>query len=225
MSATKQELVFQDNGNYETWNAPLVEGPISSKLSDVPPKPPTAGQIQSLQKQAYSEAFEQGEKDGRQQGYEEGYKKGEYNLQEKVQLFDHIMDTLSTPLTQLDDEVEQNIVELALQIARHLVRRELRYEPGEIVAVVREALSVLPVSERKPRIFLHPEDAELVRNALSLSDEDQNWRIEEDLLMTRGDCRVETESSLIDASIEARLSAIAARLLGGERDSDADSRD
>jgi flagellar biosynthesis/type III secretory pathway protein FliH len=35
--------------------------------------------------------------------------------------------------------------------------------------------------------------------------------------LVRGDCRVETESSYIDASIEARLSAIAANMLGDDR--------
>lgn len=225
MALVKQDLIQPDPSEYETWNAPLVEGPITSKMNDVPPKPPTAGQIQSLQKEAYGEAYEMGRKEGREQGYNDGYKEGEYKLHEKVQLFEHILDIFSEPIKQLDDEVEQNLVELAIQIARHLVRRELKYEPGEIVAVVREALSALPVSDRKPRIFLHPEDAVLVRSALSLNEEDQNWHIDEDILMMRGDCRVETESSLIDASVEARLSAVAARLLGGERDSDADSRD
>ena len=88
------------------------------------------------------------------------------------------------------------------------------------MAVVREGLAALPISARKPRIYLHPEDAQLVRSALSLREAEHDWRIEEDLLMLRGDCRIETESSRIDASIDARLSAIAANLLGGERGTD-----
>ena len=88
--------------------------------------------------------------------------------------------------------------------------------------MVRQGLSALPVASSSPRIYLHPEDAELVRSALSVSD-DTSWRIEEDLLMMRGDCRIETESSHIDASVDAKLSAIAAQLLGGERGSDADT--
>ena len=62
-----------------------------------------------------------------------------------------------------------------------------------------------------------------MRNALSLGEDEKSWRLEEDLLLSRGDCRVETESSYIDATVEARLSAIAANMLGDERRNDDES--
>lgn len=223
MVGQKYQIVDGDESEYQSWQAPVVEGPITGKLDDSPPKPPTAREMQALQKEAYNEGFNLGRKEGREKGYAEGYKGGQEKLRERIQLLEGLLELFAEPLKQLDDDVEQNIVELTIQIARHLIRRELKVEPGEIVAVVREGLSALPVSARQSRIYLHPEDAELVRNALSLSEEDQSWRIEEDLLMMRGDCRIETESSQIDASIDARLSAIAAKLLGGERDTDVDA--
>ena len=88
------------------------------------------------------------------------------------------------------------------------------------MAVIREAIKVLPLSSRHITIYLHPEDAELVKSALSVREEDRKWSIEEDLASLRGDCRIETETSVIDASIENRLSAIAANILGGSRDTD-----
>ncbi len=203
----------------QAWKAPLVQGPIAGK-NDVPGKPPTARQVQGLQKDAYDEAFAIGRKEGLENGYQEGMQQAQAKLHSQQLLFQNLMQQLAAPLQQLDDEVENNIVALTIQIARHLVRREMRAVPGEIVAVVREALGVLPVSSLHPRIYLHPEDAEVVRTALSIADDETSWRIEEDLLMTRGDCRVETESSLIDASVDARLSAISAKLLGGDRESD-----
>jgi flagellar assembly protein FliH len=205
-----------------SWQAPIVEGPISGK-NDAPGKPPTAKQMQTLQKDAFDEAFATGRLEGLEKGYQEGLQQAESKLNTQIMLFEKLMTQLAAPLHQLDDDVENNIVALTIQIARHLVRREMKAEPGEIVAVVREALGVLPVSALRPRIYLHPEDAEVVRTALSISDDENSWHIEEDLLMTRGDCRVETESSLIDASVDARLSAISAKLLGGERDSDSDA--
>lgn len=216
-------VIDKDTASFETWQAPLVEGPISGKIDESPSKPPTAREMQALQKEAYDEGFNLGREEGREKGYQEGLREGQAALQDKNQILEHLLEQLAEPFKQLDDDVEQGIVELTIQIARHLVRRELKAEPGEIVAVVREGLSALPISSSSPRIYLHPEDAELVRSALSVSDDDTSWRIEEDLLMMRGDCRIETESSHIDASVDAKLSAIAAQLLGGERDSDADT--
>ena len=223
MSNQRNAISDEEAERFNTWQAPLVEGPISAKVGEVSSGPPTAGALQALHKEAYDEGFALGRKEGKTAGYNEGIAEARQKLEQQEQQLTQLLNKLAEPLEKLDEEVEHNLVELTIQIARHLVRREFKIEPGEIVAVVRGALSALPVSARNPRIYLHPEDAVLVRNALSVSEEDSSWRIEEDLLMMRGDCRVETESSLIDASIEAKLSAIAARLLGGERGSDVDT--
>jgi len=113
-----------------------------------------------------------------------------------------------------------------MTVARHLVRRELKTDSGVVVSVVREAVALLPASVRRIRVFLHPEDAGLVRQALSVSSDDGDelrWRIIEEPTLTRGGCRVESEDSRIDATVEARLGALIARALGGEREEDAAS--
>jgi len=67
---------------------------------------------------------------------------------------------------------------------------------------------------------LHPEDAGLVRSALSLDEMSPPWKIVEDPLITRGGCKVDTEVSHIDATVENRLTAVIATLFGGEREHD-----
>jgi flagellar assembly protein FliH len=176
--------------------------------------------MQSLHKDAYEEGFNMGRKEGREQGHKEGSAQAKTESQQLYNELAALFNSLSNPVSQLDDELESSIAELTLAIARQLVRREIKTEPGEIVAVVREAVRALPISARNPTIYLHPEDMQLVRNALSLGDDEKSHRLEEDILLTRGDCRVETESSYIDASIEARLSAIAINMLGDERSQD-----
>ncbi|MDH5230194.1 MAG: FliH/SctL family protein, partial [Gammaproteobacteria bacterium] len=108
-------------------------------------------------------------------------------------------------------------------VARHLVRRELKFDPGQVIAAVRQAVSVLPISARDVRVYLHPDDAVLVRDALSIGDsnnEERRWRVVEDASLTRGGCNIESDNSRIDATIETRLAAIIAKALGGERESD-----
>ncbi len=200
---------------YQNWSAPVMEGTISSADSAFQ-RPPTAKDIQELQKQAYEEALDEGCK----KGYQEGKKKAEEEFRQRIESFDKYLSLFNEPVKKLNEEVEQTLVALSLLIARHIIRRELKLDPGEIVAVVREAVKAMPSSGENARIFLHPEDAEIVRVAFSLKQEEINWSIEEDILLMRGDCRIETNSSLIDASVESRLSAIVAKMLGGERGSD-----
>jgi flagellar assembly protein FliH len=225
VSELKHRIISAKEANeYVEWQEPIVQGSIASE-HDNGVRPPTANQMQTLHKDAYDEGFNMGRKEGREKGHAEGLAQAEAKTKELSQRVGALLNSLADPVSQLDDEVEASIAELTLSIARQLVRREIKTEPGEIVAVVRETVRALPISARNPTIYLHPEDMQLVRNALSLGDDEKSYRFEEDLLLTRGDCRVETESSYIDASIEARLSAIAANMLGDEREQDNSSSD
>jgi len=217
VSTLKHRIISADKASeYVEWNEPQVQGQIvTANNSGV--RPPTANEMQYLHKDAYDEGFNMGRKEGRAQGHKEGIAQAAAESIQQFQKLELIFNSLAKPIAQLDNELETSIAELTLSIARQLVRREIKIDPGEIVAVVREAVRALPISARNPTIYLHPEDMQLVRNALSLSDDEKSYRLEEDLLLTRGDCRVETETSHIDASIEARLSAIAVNMLGDER--------
>ena len=69
-------------------------------------------------------------------------------------------------------------------------------------------------------MYLHPEDLELVKTKLSTSEPESYWRLMEDPTLSRGDCKVLTDTSTIDATLERRLSSLVANMLGGEREQD-----
>ncbi|ESS73332.1 flagellar assembly protein FliH/type III secretion system HrpE [Methyloglobulus morosus KoM1] len=188
----------------------------------------TVNEIESMQKQAYDEAFAQGKDEGFQQGFEQGLKDGarkgyEDNvelLNQKANEFISLMKSLSEPFKTLDEEVENELVKLTIAIATQIIRREIKLDPGQVIAAVREAINVLPLSSQKIMLYLHPEDAGLVRSVLSLDEMSTPWGITEDPLITRGGCRVDTDVSHVNATVENRLAAVVATILGGERERD-----
>ena len=213
------------------WRMPDV--PVESeavdltRVQDFEPMPIpvlTVDEIEAMQKHAYDEAFAQGKKDGYSEGFIEGSRQGhEENvqvLQKKATEFERLLESLSQPFKVLDAEVEKELVKLAIGIATQIIRREIKLDPGQVIAAVREAIKVLPLSSQKISLHLHPEDAELVRSALSLDEMSPAWRIVEDPLITHGGCKVYTEVSHIDATVENRLAAVIATLFGGEREQD-----
>lgn len=127
------------------------------------------------------------------------------------------MQALARPLSQLDDQVHEQIVLLATSLARALVRRELRTDPSQVIGIVRDTVSLLPASARGVRVLLHPQDAALVRERLSSAGPDAAWTIGDDPVLARGDCRVHTEYAQIDARLETRLNEALSLLLGDER--------
>ena len=97
---------------------------------------------------------------------------------------------------------------LALTVARQLVRRELRIDPAQVIAIIRETVALLPAAARDVRVHLHPEDAAVVREKLAAPDADRAWTIVEDPVMTRGGCRVTTDTAQIDARLETRINTV-----------------
>lgn len=200
------------------WDAPEVAGTLATGSSaygataQQHPEVLTAQKLEELQQQAYQEGFEQGRQEGRAAGAAE--------LQEQARRLAQICDLLNHPLEELDQTVEDQLLQLVTVIAQQMIRRELKTNPGEIVAVVRESLALLPVASRDVRVHLHPDDAVVVRGALGQPGSERGWQIVEDPVITPGGCRVITEVSRIDATVEGRLTALVTSLLGGERQDD-----
>lgn len=207
-----------EEASWQSWALPDVDAPADAQTVQGaihPPGPLTAEQIEEIQRQAYDEGFAQGRRDG--------LASAQCEIGAQVERLCQLMSTLAQPLAELDVEVEQQLLALSLAVARQLVRREIKTDPGQVMAAVREAMAVLPISARKVRLHLHPEDAELVREALSLGEREQGWQIVEDPAVARGGCRIVTDSSQIDATVEARMQAVITAVMGGERDGDPQS--
>ena len=177
----------------------------------------TAAALEQIQKQAYEEAYEQGRKEGFEFGHKEAIEQSREKFQEKLAALDSILSVFEKPFNDLDDQVETEIVELVTSMVRQLVRREIKMDPAQIVGVVREAIAVLPVSARNIELILNPADAELVREAYSLGDREEKWRIVEEPTLARGGCRIQADDSTVDATLESRLEALIAPLINEER--------
>jgi flagellar assembly protein FliH len=169
----------------------------------------TAGGLADLQAEAYREAYEQGLAEGREAGRAEVHAQAE-------RLAGMFYD-LARPFEALDEEVERELLTLAMALARQIVRRELKTDPTQIIGIIREAIGALPVAARDVRVHLHPEDAAVVREHLAPTESERAWTIVEDPVMARGGCQVTTATSRIDARLETRLGAILSELMGTER--------
>lgn len=175
--------------------------------------------LERIQRDAHAEAFEQGRREGHDAGFREGreagLEQGQAEGRRLVQRLRQILDATAEPAAQLDQAAEDELAALALAAARQVIRREIQTQPGEVVAVVREAVGLLPLAAREITLRLHPEDAAVVRETLG-EGERSAWRLQDDPTLSRGGCVVETPRSRVDASLERRLNALAADLLGAQ---------
>jgi flagellar assembly protein FliH len=184
------------------WDVPAIDGSDGKGYL-------TAGRLEALQKDAYEEAW--------QKGHADGLAAGEQEVQRRAGRYDELLKALCRPFDELDETVENQLVELSMTVVKQLFRREIKINPSHVIGVVREAIQLLPIASRSVHVHLHPEDAVLVRESLAPAEGEPAWGIVEDPLIAKGGCKVTTENSQIDASVEARLQAAINAVLGEER--------
>lgn len=194
------------------WDLPSVSG----KSVQARRPGPTVGELEDIERKAYDEAYAAGREAGLASARAETQKSVD-QLKAQVARMSGVFDKLSKPLEEMDAQVEQQLVNLSLTIARHLIRRELKTDPAQVIAIIRETVGLLPAAARDVRVHLHPEDAAVVRERLAAPAADRAWNIVEDPVMTRGGCRVTTETAQIDARLETRIGTVLSALLGDER--------
>jgi len=189
----------------QRWAMPSVEGPIIGR------------RVSEAEQRA-------AERINHARGYEEGLaaarvemnaRLGEMN--KRIAQLDSILNLLSRPLEELDNEVEKQLTLLALTVGKQMVRRELKTDPAQVIAVIRESVARLPAAARDIRVHLNPEDAAVVREHLSTPANDRAWSMIEDPAMSRGGCIVRTDNSQLDARLDSRLNAIVSAAFGDER--------
>ncbi|HPR06791.1 MAG TPA: flagellar assembly protein FliH [Denitromonas sp.] len=194
-------------GAYRRWEPPSFDArepesesnpePLEAQPAPPAPEPeepafklPTADDIEKIHDAAH--------KDGYAAGYEEGTARGRM---EALQLHT-LVENLDTALKQLDQDVAEDIVGLAIEMTAQMVKRSIAAHPENIVDLVREALQQLP--QVRATIHIHPDDAALVREYIGEQMSHHEHRIYEDETFSRGGCIIEAEGATLDATVQTR---------------------
>jgi flagellar assembly protein FliH len=188
-------------------------------VEDVPVEevqPITLEELEAIRQDAYNEGLTIGERDGYHAGQLKAKAEGEAFMNDLLQRMERLMQQLFEPVAEQDKELEKAMVGLVEHISRQVIQRELAMDSSQLGHVVREALKLLPMGAENVRILVNPQDFELIK---ALRDRhEEKWRILEDETLLPGGCRVETEHSRIDASVETRLAQALTQMFEQQRE-------
>ena len=166
----------------------------------------TAGQLEEITNQAYEDvreqAFAEGLAAGRQQGYQEGLTQGQDVIARQASALQETIGKVMAHLAQQDNEIEQALVNLATCVAGAVLRRELALGSSEILAVVHEAVAMLPFSSDRITVFLAEQDLQFLQQQEDLPPQ---WRLQKDPSLTPGGCRIVTRDSVVDFTLEEQF--------------------
>jgi len=119
---------------------------------------------------------------------------------------------LPAAMQQAQTSIADDLLALALDIARQVLGQALAAEPQAILAVVHELLHAEPSLSGAPQLLLHPDDAALVKEFLADDLQAAGWRIRTDAHIERGGCRVTAHSGERDATMQVRWERVSAAL-------------
>ncbi len=169
-------------------------------------KLPTAADIERMHEDIRAAAKEEGRQEGHAEGYaaghEQGYAQGKAQAEAEAARLAGLTEQLEQALTGIDHEVAEELMALAIELARQMVRETLAQHPESILGTIRLALQQLP--QGHAHIHLHPDDLALVRKHSGEQLSHGGQRLQEDATLVRGDCRVDAGGAQVDATLETR---------------------
>lgn len=190
---------------------PSCGDPAANGHSHGPATRRTALTAAEREAQAYrkglAEGIQQGLKDGEQNGFELASRK----IEPLVTGIQQAVEKLTTLREKTYRQIETEVVELALAIARKVICREVTTDRETVVCVAREALAKVD-DPGKIKIKMNPADLQFInetRYQLSkLIDGVNNITVEPEESIQSGGCVIETDLGEIDARIEKQLQAV-----------------
>ncbi|TFW30187.1 flagellar assembly protein FliH [Massilia arenosa] len=203
MSTPKEQLTAYQRWEMNSFDPPPPPAPVAAEPHI---KLPTQEEIEAMMESARAEGYET----GRAQGYQDGLALGRAEAATEQEHLRSIAATFGSAVARADETIANEVLELALQLARAMLRTALEVKPELILHVVREAIGYLPVLQQPASLYLHPADAELVRDAIGHELAETGWTIKDDSALARGGCRIDTASNQIDATVQARWARLTA---------------
>jgi flagellar assembly protein FliH len=187
---------------WERWELASFDAPAGDGRQDPDAEPAiTLAEAEEIER-LFQQARAAGHAEGHAAGYASGYGEGQVVARAEGARLVELTRKLDDAMTQFDRQMARDLLELALTVARQVIRQALAVKPELLLEVVRETLSQMP--HVHVTIQLHPEDASLVRSYLGDQLSHAGHRIHEDPRMARGDCLLESGGSLLDATLATR---------------------
>lgn len=181
----------------------------------------TASLLLAAQVKVRDEAAEEFKQEAcRQEGYAEGFAQGraKATVEAQRQMADFIANqgrdaarefarlfaTVQAQLVEAEQVMAQGTLELACELARQVLRRELSVDPKAVQSVIREALGLLVADTKSAVVRLHPLDLKVLEEVIRTEFSSLSLILLADPTLTRGGCLIESAGTVVDGTLEKR---------------------
>ncbi|BEU97979.1 flagellar assembly protein FliH [Acidovorax sp. DW039] len=166
--------------------------------------------------QTWDDAFAQGLAQGQSEtALEWQHRMDEYIAQQGndlAQRLHAVTQSLEASLAGFQQNMAQEVLALACEIAKQVVRKELSCNSQTLLPVVQEAVGMLLAEGRPAVVRMNPSDMETLQDALLALSEGGRVQWLADASVSAGDCFVESGGTVVDGSVAKRWERAVAAL-------------
>ncbi len=187
---------------YQRWEMNSFGDERPSVVAKRPPpvELPTEATVAAIKEEARLQGYEA----GHAAGYADALAAGKVEQARELAHLQAVAERFGAALSQADEFIANDVLELALHLAKGMLKNALEVKPELLLPVVREAIDYLPALHQPAMLLLNPQDAQLVREAIGEELDKGGWRVVEDAGIQRGGCKVDTATNQIDAQAASR---------------------
>ncbi|MCB0349345.1 MAG: hypothetical protein KDD37_10955 [Bdellovibrionales bacterium] len=160
--------------------------------------------LKEIEERAYREAYEL----GKTEGHAQGVKDAQLIIETKMKDLESITEYLSSLRPSLLEKNEAKIVELAYAFAEKIAHKEIERDPNYIVGLIKKLAAGIQ-EQLDTTVKISKEDFDYIESMNQTFKRDiklgKNAKLEADDNLKKGDCVIETNYGVVDASLDARI--------------------
>jgi flagellar assembly protein FliH len=216
-SAYSRFIPSEEINAVSEWRFANVDGTphveeIEPQLPIGPSPEEIAAQVEAARQLAFDEGYALGHAEGCQTTREELAEPTRLTNEQARQQFQSIQASMHTQLAQVHDQMAQAVLQMACDLARQVLRRELTIDPQALQPVLTEALALLHADTVPVTVRLNPEDFAAIDTTNAAAGSPGSPRFVPDATITPGGCVLEAPGAGVDATVETRWSRAIANL-------------
>lgn len=152
----------------------------------------------------------------REAASKEGYQAGLEQAKADVAILKENLAGLMNVPQEVYEQIAPDILEISVDIAKKIIKKEVSEEPQVLMNVIVEVLKGLAKDEPKVILRVNPTQVDITKQSvpqiLNLAGMDTKVTVLSDENITEGGCLVTTANGVVDATIETQLSVVSEAL-------------
>lgn len=194
-----KELLQQNDlkkKGFKDWSLHDESVHVPSNISDQQPQVEMIApdELEQIKQSAFEEAYQQ------------GLQKAQNEIEESKNKLIGLIGLIEKPLSIIDQEVEQELINLVIYLSKNILKAELDSHPEKLNFILSDLKALFPSEHSVKTLFLNSEDYNDLETLIKSEAKDFDLSIlQVDLQLARGEFKIDSQTAEIDASVESRI--------------------